>query len=120
MATNILGIPNAPVGYSLAGKKIMVHDKTAPLPNSTVMVDPTIFGGAIAPMWKEADGDMTAGAFTFSDASLVGATQMNYIIVNKVIEYIDDDFTFNSGTGTITRVNPWIAGDKMITPYKPA
>jgi hypothetical protein len=120
MAINILQIPDAPGGYDLAGKKIMVHDQSAPLVHSTVLVDPSIFGGAIAPMWKEADGDMTAGQFTFSDSSLIGATQMNYIIVNKIIEFIDDDFTFDSATGTITRTNPWQAGDKMITPYKPA
>lgn len=98
----------------------MSHDQSAPLASSTVLVDATAFGGAVAPMWKESDGDMTAGAFTFVDASLVGATQINYIIVNKVIEYIDDDYTFDSVTGTITRTNPWQAGDKMVTPYKPA
>lgn len=120
MAINILQIPDAPVGYDLTGKKIMSHDQSAPLASSTVLVDATAFGGAIAPMWKEADGDMTAGLLTFTDASLIGATQMNYIIVNKVIEYIDEDYTFAILTGTITRTNPWQAGDKMITPYKPA
>lgn len=120
MAINILQIPDAGPGYSLVGKKIMTHDQSAPLSSSTVLVPATDFAGYSAPMWKEADGDMTAGLFTFSDASLVNATDMNYIIVNKVIEFIDDDYTFVSGTGTITRVNPWIAGDKMITPFKPA
>lgn len=123
----IHGVPNAPGGYSLIGKKVMVHDLTAPLESSTVLVAATAFGGGAgsgsgyaAPIWKEADGDMTAGLTTFSDASLIGATEMNFIIVNKVIEFIDDDFTFNSVTGEITRTNPWVVGDKMITPYKPA
>lgn len=76
--------------------------------------------GYAAPIWKVDDGDMTAGQFTFTSAALIGATEMNFIIVNKVIEFIDDDFSFNSGTGEITRTNPWVAGDKMITPHKPA
>jgi hypothetical protein len=119
---NIHGVPNAPGGYNLTGKKVMVHDPTAPLTTSTVMYPVNSLtggGGYAAPMWKEADGDMTAGLTTFTHASLIGATQMNFIIVNKNIEFIDDDYSFNSGTGTITRVNPWIAGDVMVTPYKP-
>lgn len=127
MAINIQQVPNAPGGYSLTGKKVMVHDQSAPLESSTVMVNATSLGGDggsdgsyAAPMWKEADGDMTAGLTTFSHASLIGATEMNFIIVNKVIEFIDDDYTFNSGTGTITRTNQWFAGDKMVTPHKPS
>lgn len=122
---NIHGVPDAPGGYSLTGKVIMVHDQAAPLATSTVMVDATSLGGGSgnsykAPIWKEADGDMTAGLFTFTNASLIGATEMNFIIVNKVIETIGTDYTFISGTGTITRVNQWFAGDEMITPHKPA
>lgn len=121
---NIHGVPDAPGGYSLTGKKVMVHDDSAPLATSTVKVLATDLagsgsgGGYEAPMWKEADGDMTAGLNTFTHASIVGATEMNYIIVNKVIEFIDEDYTFD-GT-TITRTNIWFAGDKMITPFKPA
>lgn len=123
MAINIHGIPDAPVGYSLTGKKIMVHDPLAPLATSTKLYPASSLGGGggyAAPMWKESDGDMTAGLTTFTDASLVGATEMNFIIVNKVIEFIDEDYTFNSATGTITRTNQWQVGDKMITPHKPA
>lgn len=124
MAINIQQIPNAPGGYVLAGKKVMVHDQSEPLATSTVLVNATDFaaGGVqyAAPMWKESDGDMTAGLFTFTHASLVGASEMNFIIVNKVIEFIDEDYTFVSGTGTITRTNQWFSGDKMITPHKPA
>lgn len=123
---NIHGVPNAGGSYSLTGKKVMVHDPVAPLSESTVMVDATDFGSAgpgnySAPMWKEADGDMIAGNTDFTHASLVGATQMNYIIVNKVIEFIDEDYTFDPITGTIDRTpNQWFAGDKMITPHKTA
>lgn len=122
MAINIHGIPNAPVGYSLTGKKIMVHDPLAPLATSTKLypADSIGSGGYAAPMWKEADGDMTAGLTTFTHTSLIGATQMNFIIVNKVIEFIDEDYTFDIDTGTITRVNAWAEDDKMITPHKPA
>ena len=120
---NIHGVPIAPGGYSLTGKHIMVHDETAPLATSTVMYPASNLGsggGYKAPMWKEADGDLTAGLTTFTNASLVGATEMNFIIVNKVIEFIDEDYTFAILTGTITRVNEWQPGDKLITPHKPA
>jgi hypothetical protein len=125
MSINIHQIPNAPPGYSLTGKKIMVHDQTAPLAASTVMVNATSLGdgagGYAAPMWKEADGDMVAGQTDFAHADLIGATEINFIIVNKIIEFIDDDYTFDIVTGTIDRSpNQWFAGDKMITPYKPS
>lgn len=104
----------------------MVHDQTAPLESSTVMVNATSLGGSspvsgyAAPMWKESDGDMTSGLTTFSHASLIGATEMNFIIVNKAIEFIDEDYTFNSLTGEINRSpNQWQPGDKMVTPHKP-
>ncbi len=126
MSINIQQIPNAPGGYSLTGKKVMVHDQTAPLATSTVLVNATSLGGTgggdsyAAPMWKEADGDMIAGQTDFTHADLIGASEINFIIVNKIIEFIDDDYTFNDVTGTIDRSpNQWFAGDKMITPYKP-
>lgn len=122
MAINIHGVPNAPVGYSLTGKKIMVHDPVAPLATSTKLVDATSIGGAYkAPMWTEEDGDLTEGSNDFTHSSLIGATEMNFIIVNKVIEFIDEDYTFDPLTGTIDRSpNEWFASDKMVTPYKPA
>lgn len=121
MSINIQQVPDAPVGYDLTGKKIMVHDQAAPIGASTVMVDADDLGGGggyAAPIWSVDGGDLTAGLTTFTHASLIGATEMNFIIVNKVIEFIGDDYTFNSGTGTITRTNEWFAGDKMITPHK--
>ena len=123
MSINIQQIPNAPGGYSLTGKKIMVHDQTAPLATSTVMVNATSLGGVgggdsyAAPMWT--DADFTAGLNTFQHNDLIGASEINFIIVNKVIEFIGDDYIFDDVTGTITRTNIWFAGDKMVTPYKP-
>lgn len=126
MSINIQQVPNAPGGYSLTGKKVMVHDQTAPLAASTVMVNATTLATGVgsdsykAPMWKESDGDMVAGQTDFQDNSLIGATDINFIIVNKIIEFIDDDYTFDTVTGIIDRSpNQWFAGDKMITPYKP-
>jgi hypothetical protein len=131
MAINIHGIPNAGVGYSLVGKKIMVHDTAAPLSSSTVLVNASAFaageesgasaGGYAAPMWivDGNPGSPEDGEVAFSHASLEGATEINFIIVNKIIEYIDDDYTFDIVTGTITRTNPFFTGDKMVTPHKP-
>lgn len=123
---NILEVPDAPGGYSLTGKKIMVHDQSAPLNASTVMVAATSLAGTgtnyAAPMWT-VNGNVNmpvAGQLTFISSALVGATEMNYVIVNKMIEFIDEDFTFDNITGTITRLNVWVAGDKMVTPHKPA
>ena len=125
MSINIQQIPNAPGGYSLTGKKVMVHDQTAPLATSTVLVNATSFGGSggggyAAPIWKEADGDMVAGSNDIQNNDLIGATELHEITVNKILEYLDDDFTFDDVTGTITRINQWFAGDKMVTPYKPS
>lgn len=124
MSINIQQVPNAPPGYSLTGKKVMVHDQSAPLESSTVMVNATSFGtgggggGLVSRFWKEADADMTAGAFTITKPELIGASELHEITVNKVIEYLDEDFTFDDVTGTITRLNQWFAGDKMVAKFK--
>lgn len=125
-AINIHGVPNASGGYSLAGKKVMVHDPVAPLESSTVLVNATDFSTAGSGsfrqiMWKESDGDLTAGVSTFTNAALIGATQLTQITVNKIVEYVDDDFTFDPVTGTIDRSpNTWFAGDKMVTSFNSA
>lgn len=124
MAINIQQVPNAPGGYSLTGKKIMVHDQSAPLESSTVMVNATSLGGGgavpglVSRFWKEVDGDMTAGLTTFQHNDLIGATELHEISVNKVLEYLDEDFTLDDVTGTITRLNQWFAGDKMVAKFK--
>jgi|SRR5688572_15291779 len=123
MAINIQQVPNAPGGYSLTGKKIMVHDQTAPLATSTVMVNATSLGGGgggglVSRYWKEADADMIAGSNDIQNNDLIGATELHEISVNKVLEYLDEDFTFDDVTGTITRLNQWFAGDKMVAKFK--
>ena len=123
MAINIQQVPNAPGGYSLTGKKIMVHDQTAPLAASTVMVNATSLGGGgggglVSRYWKEADADMIAGSNDIQNNDLIGATELHEISVNKVLEYLDEDFTFDDVTGTITRINQWFAGDKMVAKFK--
>ena len=123
MSINIQQIPNAPGGYSLTGKKIMVHDQTAPLATSTVMVNATSLGGGstgglVSRFWKEADADMIAGSNDIQNNDLIGASELHEISVNKVLEYLDEDFTFDDVTGTITRLNQWFAGDKMVAKFK--
>ena len=123
MSINIQQIPNAPPGYSLTGKKVMVHDQTAPLATSTVLVNTTSLGtggggGLTSRYWKEADADMVAGSNDIQNNDLIGATELHEISVNKVLEYLDEDFTFDDVTGTITRLNQWFAGDKMVAKFK--
>ena len=122
MSINIQQVPNAPPGYDLTGKKVMVHDQTAPLATSTVLVNATSFGrsggGLVSRMWKEADADMVAGSNDIQNNDLIRATELHEISVNKVLEYLDEDFTFDDVTGTITRINQWFAGDKMVAKFK--
>lgn len=60
-------------------------------------------------------GTPVADEFTYTNQGLIGAVNINEISVNKNLETtIAGDFTFNSGTGTITRINPWFAGDTLI------
>ena len=101
----------------------MVHDQTAPLATSTVLVNATSFGGSgsgglVSRMWKEADADMVAGSNDIQNNDLIGATELHEISVNKILEYLDEDFTFDDVTGTITRLNQWFAGDKMVAKFK--
>jgi len=49
--------------------------------------------------------------FTYQNDSLIGATGLAMINVNKNTEYVGEDYTFNGVTGTITRVNQWQQGD---------
>lgn len=122
MSINIQQIPNAPGGYDLTNKKVMVHDQTAPLATSTVLVNATSFSGGgsglVSRYWKEADADMVAGSNDIQNNDLIGATELHEISVNKIIEYLDEDFTFDDVTGTITRLNQWFAGDKMVAKFK--
>lgn len=69
-----------------------------------------------------ADGPV-AGLFTYQNAALIGATGVEVIVVNNGNETEGVDFTFNSGTGTVTRNNAWYAGppaDSLVMSYIPA
>lgn len=73
-----------------------------------------------APMWEvDLGGDNpVSGTNVFTHPDFVGAQAMTYIIYNKVPEFLDEDYTFDSVTGMITRVNNFETGDKLVTPYK--
>ena len=58
------------------------------------------------------------GSFTFSHPWFVNAQMLTHIIVNDFTETIEyGDFTFNVASGVITRVNPWMVGDKLVVPF---
>lgn len=61
-----------------------------------------------------------SGTFIFTTPSLVGALNINHIIVNNNNESKDyGDFSFNSATGTLTKTNgnAFQTGDVIIIPY---
>lgn len=56
-------------------------------------------------------------SFTFQSNTLIGASVVD-IYVNKMLETaIDGDFTFDSATGTITRIQAWQTNDTAIINY---
>ncbi len=58
------------------------------------------------------------GEFTYQNDGLIGALNLETILVGKNDEtQIDGDFTFDPVTGTITRVNPWNDGDSLIAGF---
>lgn len=62
-------------------------------------------------------GSPVAGLFTYQHNDLIGAV-VEDILVNKAPEtLIDGDFTFNSGTGTLTRTNKWVTNDTVVINY---
>lgn len=64
-------------------------------------------------------GSPVAGATSYQNNILIGATNITYIIVAKAIETIaDGDFTFDPNTGTIDRSpNQFVFGDTLIVNY---
>lgn len=61
-----------------------------------------------------------SGVFTFTSPSLVGALNINHIIVNNNNESKDyGDFAFDTATGTLTKTNgnAFQLGDVIIIPY---
>jgi hypothetical protein len=60
----------------------------------------------------------TDGSFTFQSNVFIGGLQFAYVIVNGIFETIEaGEVTFNSITGTITRLNPYVTGDIMVVPF---
>lgn len=65
----------------------------------------------------QADGPIE-GEFTYFNRELIGALNLNHIIVNNGNETTtDDNFTFDSATGIITRINPWVEGATLVVPF---
>lgn len=54
---------------------------------------------------------------TYQNDALIGATALNQITVNKITEYIDQEYTFNGVTGTITRINQWQELDTSVLDF---
>lgn len=63
-------------------------------------------------------GNPVVDAFSWQNNGLIGAINVNYILVNNNNESADrGDFTFDSATGTLTRINPFQVGDVIIIPF---
>lgn len=61
------------------------------------------------------------GQTTFT-AKFLEECFVNFLIVNNINETQlppSPDFTHSYITGTITRVNPWVTGDKLVIDYTP-
>ena len=75
-------------------------------------------GSKYASLTAKVDGNTgspVAGQNTWQNNSLIGATELEIIFVNKNPETeIDGDFSLNSTTGTITRNNVWFTGDTLV------
>lgn len=68
---------------------------------------PFVTSGIITVKVDGEAGSPVVNEYTYQNDILIGRS-VEYILVNKGPEtLIDEDFTFNSATGTITRVNKW-------------
>lgn len=61
-------------------------------------------------------GNPVAGQITWQSNKLIGAVNVDLIIVNKNTEDEGDDFTLDNVTGILTRNTQWYTGDKLIIP----
>ena len=62
-------------------------------------------------------GGPTVGAFTL-DIGVVGASLLNFIIVDNNVYTLNVNFTFDSGTGIITMPFAWADGNVVTFTYK--
>ena len=122
MAINILGIPDAGPGYSLTGKKVMVHDQSAPLAASTVLVAATAFGSSQKQPKSFLVGTTSGAPVAGTTTWVLPAFTDSYVVLflNGVIVDMED---LGDGSPFITKVLAsdtltignfiWGAGDKL-------
>lgn len=65
---------------------------------------------------------IAAQGTTYQNDDLIGASEVQFIIVNKQLyTYEDGDFAFNDNTGTVVFITITLfVGDKIVIPYKSA
>lgn len=72
----------------------------------------------LAVVSADVSGKPIPGSYTYQNNELIGALNLDYIIVNNNTESkLRGDFTFDSTTGIITRVTTWAEGDVLIAPF---
>jgi hypothetical protein len=109
--------------YALCGSYVFAAMQASGGGSVIIPGNPTTSGGYYvinteAVSSDPTDGSPTIGSFVYQSDLLVGATQLFYIIVNNTMETIlMGDFSFDSATGSITRLNPWQEGDKVQIPF---
>lgn len=121
-------IPKFDVSYrfrmDICGAQPQVTQLSICLPSDTACS--TISGGSATSLRYLAPfeisyvvpSDTLPNTFTFTSSELIGALNLNAIIVNNNNETKDyGDFTFDATAGTITRVNPFIPGNVIIIPF---
>jgi hypothetical protein len=60
----------------------------------------------------------TAGTSTYTNNDLIGATDLDFIFINKVQYFSGEDFSFDNSVGTITMVAyTWFANDVVAIPH---
>lgn len=76
-------------------------------------------GYNIATKVDGAVGSPIAGQNTYQNNLLIGAKNIDYILVSNTLEtLLAGDFTFDSTTGTITRPSKtWVTNDTLVIPY---
>lgn len=118
--------------YSLCGQwipqaSIIITNQTGQVINNGSVATPVLIGSELLGTAGVGNGP-TIGSNTFTPLLnglpiLAGASNIGFIIVSNNTEMAvgsPPQFTFDSITGTITRVNTWQPGDTYIIPYSKA